>query len=110
MNHTTYNLALDDTTKSGVQETRRFRLTEPEKDRLWSSKNVHAVLVTLSIIGAVASCADGDWAGIFTLPFAAFWAGGLVDVRASTRQVMRVTLSTLAGCIACAIIFSLAAM
>lgn len=112
MNHTTYNLALDKGAQSDIQENRCFRLSVSERERLSRSKHVHAVLVMLSMVGSVASCAEGDWAGVFTLPFVALWAGGLVHASASAcqSQALRVTLSTLAGWVVCAVIFSLAAV
>lgn len=112
MNHTTYNLALDKRTQSNLQENRCFRLVVSEQERLSRSKHVHAVLVMLSMVGAVASCAGGDWGGVFTMPFAALWAGGLVHANSSGywSQALRVTLSTITGLIACAVIFSIAAV
>ena len=110
MNHTTYSLGLDYRTKSSLQQSWRFHLSESEDDHLSNSRVTHVVLLTLSIIGAVASCADGDWAGIFTLPWAAFWAGGLADVGSSRCEMVHVTLSMFAGWITCAIVFSLAAV
>lgn len=113
MNHTVYNLALDERLKFDLQEQSRcFHLPKLEQERFSRNKDVHAVLVMLSIMGAVASCAGGDWAGVFTLPFVAFWAGGLVHASASTcrSQTLHVTLSTLAGWAVCGVIFALAAM
>ena len=112
MNHTAYSWGLSEHTKLSLLQNSsggRYHLTETEVDELSRSKTLHAALVALSMVSAVASCADGGWAGVFTFPFVAFWVAGLA--RAGGRsQALRVTLLASAGWIACAAVFSLAAV
>lgn len=86
-----YSLGLPETWKARVEEAARVELGVQEQTAIARTKIVHLVLITATLIGAVANCRTGDPSG-FMLPYVAFLLGGIIEACSSGKPLKEMAI------------------